>query len=493
MKRKAILLCVLVFLATLSAATQYSWNQPTVTSGVHPWQLDISPDENSYFTRLDQGRVSRNSLASWDVFKESWVRLFRQQDTSTFYHTSNAEKTPYQFYSQLFVGYEYTKPTDEDALTMPHYGATFAGTLGHKLSFYADMWKGHYSGNPWYAYYNSPIIDSWVQFNDARTEVYVDRVRARIQYASELGRYAVGRGKYEIGSNIGGSIILSNVSNDYGYFSANWEIGDFTVKFLHATLIPDSTETDMEKDFADKHLATHIIQWDPSPAWMFFVGEHVIYGNRGIDASYLLPHTFLRITEHNQGDRDNMFIFAGGELCYGKANTLYGNVIVDEFSSSDLGTDSWMNKYAIQVGNALQLGKSRICTEFTGVRPWIYTHKFMIGKFSYDDAPLGFPLGSNLIQYALELNQPLPFNTSLDIQASYTRQGSLGNDFTLNYESRPSDSAPWLAGTITNTTRLKAVLTLQPLSHHTLRLGFTYTDDESDAVQELIAGYQVRY
>jgi hypothetical protein len=50
-----------------------------------------------------------------------------------------------------------------------------------------------------------------------------------------------------------------------------------------------------------------------------------------------------------------------------------------------------------------------------------------------------------------------------------------------------------LAGTITDTTRLKAVLTLQPLSHHTLRLGFTYTDDEADAVQELIAGYQVRY
>ncbi len=496
MKKSATLIFLFYALTLLAQTPQFTWNYPAVTSQTHQYLLDASGNENDYFTSILAGTRDHVALSSVQAFKESWMRLFRPDDSSAFYRQRSTTKgQTWDLRFQLFTGYEYVRPDGEDAFSLPYYGGTIAGRIGTQLSFFADMWKGHYSNNVTYAFNNSPLIKSWVQFNDDHTQVYVDKVRARMQYDTAVGRFAVGRGTYQIGSNIGGSIILSDAQNDYGYLSANWEIGQLSVSFLHATLIPDSTTTSQEKDYADKYLATHILDWHPSNRFHAFFGEHVVYGNRSLDASYLLPHTIMRITEHNLNDRDNVLMFAGTELAYGTGNTFYFNASMDEFSSSELGTDSWKNKFALQLGNAIYLGKMRFCTEFTAVRPWMYTHRFLVSKFSHNGHPLGFPDGSNLIQYAGELNLPLPYRSTLNIHGAYTRQGSLGNSFTINYESRPSDSAPWLAGTITDISDVVANLAVRTLAHHLLSLGYhyRYSTDALGATNEITLAYQVRY
>jgi hypothetical protein len=107
---------------------------------------------------------------------------------------------------------------------------------------------------------------------------------------------------------------------------------------------------------------------------------------------------------------------------------------------------------------------------------------------------LGFPEGSNLIQFAAEFNIDLRQNLNINLHSSFTRQGSIGNDFSINYNDRPSDKAEWLEGDITNRLSICPVITWQPLSHHRLKVGLSATQiDEEDMENEIFISYQAIY
>ena len=271
---------------------------------------------------------------------------------------------------------------------------------------------------------------------------------------------------------------------------------------MHGTLIPDSTNVDylgetIYKDYDDKYIAVKKLDWRPNNKIHFFAGEEVIYGGRSIEPSYLLPQTFLRATEHNLRDRDNVLIFCGMNLKPFSHSTFYLNFILDELSKSKIFTDWWGNKYAIQLGNSYLIDRkkdSRIIIEFTAVRPWLYTHKILHNKYSHDGIGLGFPDGSNLIQVAGEFNCNLLKSLTANIHSSFTKQGSLGNDFSINYETRPDDTASWLEGEKTEKIEIRTVLKWQPLTHHKVLLGHSVTRvDDNDIEHQLSISYQASY
>ncbi|MCK5052512.1 MAG: hypothetical protein KAS53_12375, partial [Candidatus Cloacimonetes bacterium] len=318
----------------------------------------------------------------------------------------------------------------------------------------------------------------------------------------KYGSLTIGRGTHIIGNNIGGSVILHDACNDYGYFSGKLDLKKFSISLMHGTLIPDSTNVNdlgelIYNDYNDKYIAVKKLDWKPNSKFHFFAGEEVVYGGRSIDPSYLLPQTFLRATEHNLRDRDNVLIFGGVNLKPSAASTFYLNFIFDELSKSKIFTDWWGNKYAIQLGKSYLFNKkknTRFTLEFTAIRPWMYTHKILHNKYSHDGIGLGFLDGSNLIQIAGELNHGLFKCLTVNIHSSFTKQGSLGNDFSINYETRPDDSAYWLEGENTEKFEIRTVLKWQPLTHHRILFGHLATIiDNHDFEHQLSISYQASY
>lgn len=493
---KIVILCLVTmfYIGLHSNELNLSWNKPAVDSQTSTSFLENNLDEEQIYQDIFKSSESNFAFATFQDFTLAVKSFLSQKDENNIW---NYHSESFHLAANIYTGYEYNKPESDDYYSFLYTGMKLRGHLHKNLVFYSNVWKGHYSNNIEYAKSNSVYHDSWSQDSDDETNTFIDNMTGKLQFNSAYGNYAVGRGKYELGSNIGGSVILSDNCNDYGYISASIPFGQFQVKILHASILADTTKIENlvnpDNYVSDKYLVTHTLDWTPSQALHMFVGEHVVYGNRAIDPSYLLPVSIFRITEHNQDDRDNVLIFMGAD--WKKSNfTTYFNFVFDELSQSKITTDWWGNKYAFQTGSSFKLKNSRIGAEFTAIRPWIYTHKYEQNIFSNNKRSLGFSEGANLLQYAVELNHSFRKNLHWNTNAAFIRQGSVGNDFSENYENRPSDQAAWLEGDISNRIKIRSTISWRPLSHHKLMLGINYIDYENiDSNQELYVGYQAEY
>ncbi|OPX28259.1 MAG: hypothetical protein B1H06_03595 [Candidatus Cloacimonas sp. 4484_143] len=521
--KKTFFIMIFIFwiFSLFSNEVSIEWNKPMLTSDSNTSFLFEQSETIESWKQYDN--VENNfycAVNSWQNFKQAWkMFLTYREDDHNFlqYKTKNSFKTVKQkivnsglssslqspgiprnsaFSFELYSGLDFISDT-EDNYYFFYYGTYFSGSVNNRLRFYSNWWKGHFSLDQDYAH-TSYLIDSWTQSNSDSTETYLDNITGRLQYSiAPWWDLSIGRSKYEIGSNIGGSIILSDECNDYGYLSTKFEFKDFSISMLHATLVADSTN-DGKKKFPNKYLATHKLDWHPSDRFNYFLGEHVMYGDRSIDANYLIPIGFWRITEHNLSDRDNVLIYTGFNWIPKDQQLVYSNFIIDELSVGELLNNWWGNKYAVQTGYSYDLKKNRrISIEFTAIRPWLYTHKYIHTKFSQDDRSLGFPDGSNLIQFASEFEYSILDNLQINLHGSFTRQGSVGNDFSINYETRDKEldeDTHWLEGEITNNILGRFVCNWSPLAHHRIKLAFiiqkTADDDWS---KEVTIGYQARY
>ncbi len=520
--KKIFVFIILVYSFSL-LASHIDWNTTEVTSQNHFSFLEERFDDNSYlqiknenvlnFTQIDI------AISSSSNFKKALSNFLSNEEIQSHFielHAPVKSKREFlsslvhpiyiplrsSFYFNLLTGADYfSNITQENNYSFVYYGTKLFANIENTLYIDGYWWTGHFGGDEDF-FKTSPIYDSWSQNSDDNTLTSIDNVSGKIVYRKRYGSLSIGRGTHIIGNNIGGSVILNDACNDYGYFSGKLDFRKFSISLMHGTLIPDSTNVDylgetIYKDYDDKYIAVKKLDWRPNNKIHFFAGEEVIYGGRSIEPSYLLPQTFLRATEHNLRDRDNVLIFCGMNLKPFSHSTFYLNFILDELSKSKIFTDWWGNKYAIQLGNSYLIDRkkdSRIIIEFTAVRPWLYTHKILHNKYSHDGIGLGFPDGSNLIQVAGEFNSSLLKNLTANIHGSFTKQGSLGNDFSINYETRPDDTASWLEGEKTEKIEIRTVLKWQPLTHHKVLLGHSVTRvDDNDIEHQLSISYQASY
>ena len=519
--KKTISIMIFIFyvFSIFSNEVSIEWNKPEITSGnqisilqQNIEEVNILPghrDENFYF-----------ALEDWSIFKLA-LKNFLLSDSNNHkfisYHSNDNKKKillpgtkenldkssvsspKIDFDFQLFTGYDYVSNLN-DNYSFAYYGANLSGHIQQKLFFYSHWWAGHFAGDIDYAE-DSKLNDSWTQKSDDNDQFHIDNVTGKLLYQLTPNfNAAIGRGKYEIGNNIAGSVILNNDCNDYGYLSTNFNFKTLSISMLHSTLLADSTIAG-PKDYPDKYLALHKINWNPSKKLEIFAGESVVYGDRGIDLNYLVPITFWRAVEHNQADRDNVLVFAGLNYEPFDFDIFYTNFILDELSKSKFFSDWWGNKYAIQTGYSHKLSdvtcNNRITFELTAIRPWLYTHKYIQNKYSNNGIGLGFPGGSNLLNYAVEMDYSILPNLSMSLHAAYQRKGSVGNDFSINYESRDRDldeDTHWLEGDITDKSNVRLITDWQFSSHHRIIFGFSVSKiDDLGLQKEASLSYQARY
>lgn len=502
--RKYFVIGFLLIFSLLTAAEKsthadFTWNKPEVYSRSEISFLTGFPDAEKLFEIKDDPADSSWHFALYPLknISQSCRDYFSVEKKSDFINYNFIDKD-HQGYIRLNIlaGIEFTSSLTDSSYYFPYRGLQLQASIRNRLFFSGNWWAGYFQHDLPYAVKDSPILDSWTQKSDDGKKLRIDNLSGMITYRNNWSNITLGRGKHIIGNNIGGSIILNDDANDYGYFSGECNFGNFELSFLHATLIPDSLQA-LPKTYADKYLVTHQLLWRPSHKLSFFVGEHVIYANRSIDPSYLLPHTFYRITEHNLRDRDNVLIFAGYTLKCSDHYLLYGNLILDELAKNKLFSNWWGNKYALQLGQIFYFKASQdnyLGIEITAVRPWLYTHNLMENKFSHDGVGLGFPGGSNLIQFTGEINLKIRPDISLNLNSSYIRQGSTGNHFSLNYDQRPSENAEWLDGEISSITNFNFSFTWVPLSAHNFKTGIVLTRNENlDLSKKIFFCYQTIY
>ena len=376
----------------------------------------------------------------------------------------------------------------DESYSFLYRGWLLKSQYGKHIEMNTKWWNGIFKGDQ-KAAKNSWLVDGY--YNTTDEKLNIDNLSGDISYNAKNLTLALGRGKFPVGNSISGNIILNDKVNDYGYILAEGKTGIFSISFLHASLMADSTYNIYDehfynnKNYPDKYLALHQFGFHPYSNLHFFLGEEIIYGNRSPEINYFLPNAFWRAIEHNLWDRDNVMIYAGGSYRPVQPLFLYAQVLIDEFSSSKLFSDWWGNKYALQGGMRWNLPfalpespSADITTELTAVRPFTYTHYLNHTMFSTDGRPLGYPKGSNLVDVSCLLRLPCKDIFLWQGVVSYCKQGSFGSDWRRNYhidfpsaEAMDNGTATWFQGTKTETITLKSNILIDIFAHHRFLLG----------------------
>lgn len=419
----------------------------------------------------------------------------------------NFSTLKYDFRSsfRFLAGYEQDFTPDGD------YGFLYKGwiinaRINDNISLNTGWWSGEYFGDQASAA-QDPLIDSWSSTHSER--ISLDNATADLNYRDRILSVSLGRGKYTIGNNISGSIILSDKVNDYGYLLAEARLGEFRISLLNATLQADSTYSIYDnaalnaKNYPDKYLALHQISYLPGDRLDIYAGETVVYGNRNWDLNYLLPAAFWRAIEHNLRDRDNVLIYAGASWEMSPGLLLYLQGALDEMSYSKLFSNWWGNKYAVKTGFSTLLPRlwesgdlPQLSAEITAVRPFTYTHYMNHTMYSHDQCPLGYAKGSNLVDISIELYLPLMRHLGLVTAFSKVRQGSFGSSWQTNYldafsgNQQSEGEADWFQGTVQDYYTLSSSLKIDLLSHHKLLLAMCLSDQMPDRYS---LAWQFRY
>ncbi|HNQ44215.1 MAG TPA: hypothetical protein PKI59_07285, partial [Candidatus Cloacimonadota bacterium] len=417
-------------------------------------------------------------------------------------------KTGFKADFNILAGYEYTQ-LEEDNYGFLYKGWRISAQAGERLHLNANWYNGAFRGDL-DAAQESPLIDGY--YKRKASHIQLDNMTGELGYHHPSYTLALGRGRFQLGNTISSSIILSDQINDYAYLLAEGRAGSFTLSFLHGSLRADSTYNIYDnpslnaKNYPDKYIALHQLNYTPNPIIDIFAGETVVYGHRSIDLNYLLPNSFWRAVEHNQGDRDNVLLYAGMNLSPTANLLLYAQAALDEFSYGKIFSNWWGNKYALQGGASftatdLALPQSpapRITLEATAVRPFTYTHYLNHSMYSHDGRALGYAKGSNLLNLSLALNLAYRNYLSWDANLAWCRQGSFGSDWRQNYHDVfpgnliDSGTAEWFEGERSDTISLHNTFRIPIMAHH--RLIFGHNSEHTDTWQHrYFAGWQLVY
>ena len=164
-------------------------------------------------------------------------------------------------------------------------------------------------------------------------------------------------------------------------------------------------EVTADGSFRTKYIANHYLSYNVTERLNIGLFESVVWQNdndRGFDFNYLNPVIFYRAIEFSTGSRGgNALLGLSGKYKVNDKVNLYGQFIIDEFSTSDVfgGEGSYKNKTGYQVGvkyyNAFKIDNLYLQAEYNRVRPFAYSHNTVILNYGHNNQPLAHTLGAN--------------------------------------------------------------------------------------------------
>lgn len=314
--------------------------------------------------------------------------------------------------------------------------AGFGDNIGVCFDFRDNLEKGRgpYNGGDRDKLYSDHAAYVTLQGGNA---AYYDLTRAVMSARFGKLRLNFGRGDNLWGSSESGGLLLSDNPPPCDYLSMRYDAGKFlrfsyVSGWLHAyPEIYQSADTTsagrIRKISAAKHFSAHRLEIYPSDWVEIGIMEAVVYGERGLEPSYLNPFNLYFSAEHNLGDMDNVAWGADLKIRPAAGVSLYGELFIDDMKTGELGTDFIGNKFAYLGGVKLAgpgpMNDFDFNLEYSRLDPFVYTHFFDINVYKNWNSSLGYFLPPNSDRWYLGLEwRPLcTFNAG--ISAEFIRHG----------------------------------------------------------------------
>lgn len=280
---------------------------------------------------------------------------------------------------------------------------------------------------------------------------------------SKTFNFQLGHGKNFIGDGYR-SLLFSDNASPYPFFKVNttfWKIKYTNTWMSLRDVRPEVTQNG---SFRTKYIANHYLSYNVTKRLNIGLFESVIWENdndRGFDFNFVNPVIFYRAIEFSTGSRGgNAIIGLSGKFKFTDRINTYGQLIIDEFSSSDIfgGEGSYKNKVGYQLGakyyDAFGIANLYLQTEYNRVRPYTYSHNSVILNYGHNNQSLAHTLGANFSEFLIVAryqrgrifgdakvilaNRGLDFNTAEDMNV-------YGGNIYGSEDNRPADIGNELA------------------------------------------------
>jgi len=225
---------------------------------------------------------------------------------------------------------------------------------------------------------------------------------------SKYFNFELGYGRNFIGDGYR-SLILGDGSSPYPFFKINTTFWKIKYTNLNMWLKDVRPEVTTEQTYGSKYMSNHYLSWNVNNRLNLGFFESVVWANtngRGFDANFVNPIVFFQTVEfQSSGRSSNSLVAMTGKYKWNNSVNLYGQLLLDEFSLSDMtgGNKSWKNKYGCQFGikyfNAFNVKNLLLQGEFNAVRPYVYSHSNVITNYGNYNQSMGHPWGSNFREF----------------------------------------------------------------------------------------------
>lgn len=311
----------------------------------------------------------------------------------------------------VFTTYSYTDSISSAVLELSFYG-DYSDEVLHTVSYELS---GNIDNQFHFYFKQSEIlksksnsqnnIDEFSYFNTVKTTT-ADKSSGYGVYQIPSSYIYLGKVNWSIGAGESGKLILNNKLNtSFSSFGMYFELGPFRYHSIHGSILGselkeqfrDSLNSDPINFYLpDKFFVNHRFELSLSNDLMFHYNEALIYGNRSIDINYFNPFSFLRSQEHELHDRDNVLISLGMSWRIPSLSLqIYNDILLDEWKISEVFTDWFGNKHGIMNGLTWAKHNIQLWFEHVAIRPFTYTHKFDVNRYTHDGQNIGYFAGPN--------------------------------------------------------------------------------------------------
>lgn len=341
--------------------------------------------------------------------------------------------------------FDFVTDSTGDLITRMANGLNVIAGFGDNIGVYFDFRDNMEGGRgPYYEGERDKLYSDHagyvtLQGNDA---AYYDLTRAVMSARFGNLRLNFGRGDNFWGSGESGGLLLSDNPPPYDYLSMRYDAGRFfrvsyVSGWLHAyPEIYESTETTnsgrIRRISAAKHFSAHRLEIYPAEWVEIGIMEAVVYGERGLEPSYLNPFNLYYSAEHNLGDMDNVAWGADVEIRPAAGVSLYGELFIDDLKTGELGTDFIGNKFAytggIKWAEAGRMKNVDLNLEYSRLDPFVYSHFYDINVYKNWNSSLGYFLPPNSDRWYLGLEWRPVYSFSAGMSAEFIRHGENTNE-----------------------------------------------------------------
>jgi hypothetical protein len=310
------------------------------------------------------------------------------------------------------------------------------GNLGKHLGFFFNLTDNHVKDQRWK---NEEITfqvleeSGWPYLTKTGKGAwdYNENV-AYLTFSHKFVYFLFGREYNEWGVGYHGKLLLSTNSQLYDQLKLVLRYWRFKLTHLTAFLqyiSPEARTYMKDQPYINTYWSGNRLDLNAGKGLKLGISEAVVYGDRSLQLGYLNPLAFFKSLEHFYGDRDNGLISLDFQWRIFSGLKIYGEWLIDDLTSSKLGSKFYGNKFGWQTGmvivNPLGINDVDFLLEYARIKPYVYSQSYKdYNKYKHYDTILGHYIGPNSDNLYVRLRKNFSKHCQFTILYQKYRHGS---------------------------------------------------------------------